>query len=125
MTPLRTLALLLAVVGAGPLGCKGDCAGVGAPAVDVTVVDAETGTSIAAGATLYLFRTGQAVRADSVTGGPRSMTLLAGWDDEGQFDVVVERPGYFPWTANGVRVDGDCTTETAFLTARLRPRPST
>jgi hypothetical protein len=36
--------------------------------------------------------------------------------------VVVEKPGYFPWTTTRLDVKGDCTVETRHLTAALRRR---
>jgi hypothetical protein len=47
---------------------------------------------------------------------------MAGWDDSGIFDVVVEKAGYYPWTSEHVSVEEHCSTETAFLEARLRKR---
>lgn len=115
---LRTLLVLLLL---GAHGC-GDCAGLGAPAVAVKIVDAQTQLPVASGATLYLLESGTGVRVDSVTSTTDIEEVRAGWDLRGTFDIVVEKAGYFPWTMNHVVVDGDCTVKTRFLTATLRKR---
>jgi hypothetical protein len=107
---------------AGLSACDGgDCAGVGRPAFEVTVLDARSDTPIAAGATVYLFRHPELARVDSVTGRYDAERIWT-YDATGRFDVLVEKPGYFPWTRENVRVEGECTTETVFLTVRLRRR---
>src|SRR5262245_16695402 len=92
----------------------GDCAGVGSPAVDVTIRDAETGVGAASGATLYLFKQPASQPIEIVVGAD-SLHVFAGFDESGTFDVVLEKPGYYPWTAEGIRVVEDCGTQTAFL----------
>lgn len=125
MTRRTFRAAMIAATGAtGALlsACaSGDCAGVGRPAFEVTVLDALTDAPIAAGATVYLFRRPELARVDSVTArsdGERIWT----YDATGRFDVLVEKPGYYPWTRENVQVKGECTTETVFLTVRLRRR---
>ena len=97
------------------------CAGVGRPAFEVSVEDAQTQAPIAAGATVYVFRRPELARIDSVTGRADTERIETR-DTKGRFDVVVEKPGYFPWTRENINVGGDCTTETVALTARLRRR---
>jgi hypothetical protein len=106
---------------AGVLTGCGDCAGVGRPAFEVTVVDAGTGASLSDSATVYVFQLPELIRVDSAT---RQMSEGRIWtsDRKGRFKVVVERPGYYPWTAENREVRGECSTETVFLTARLIPR---
>lgn len=118
-----TKALMLAILAAVPglTASCGDCAGVGRPAVDVTVRDVQTGAGIGIGATLYLFKP-PALQPVETFVGIDSLHLIAGWDDSGIFDVVVEKAGYYPWTAERVSVEEHCSTETAFLQALLRRR---
>jgi hypothetical protein len=118
----RRAAILaaLTVVCLATTAC-GDCAGVGSPAVDVTVRDAETGTGAASGTVIYLFKQPSIQPVDSVVG-TDSLHLYAGWDQSGTFDVVLEKRGYYPWTIENVDVKEDCGTHTAFLIARLRRR---
>jgi len=118
----RCLALgMLVWVVPGGTGC-GDCAGVGAPAFRVQVLDAGTGAEIAQGATLYVFRINSSIVLDSISGHSDIDQLLAAWDQTGRFDLIVEKAGYFAWTLSDVEVVGDCTVETVSLIARLRRR---
>ena len=119
---LAAIVMLLATPFAGT-GCQGDCAGVGAFAVRVTVLDFDTNAQIAAGARLSLFPADASTPIAVVTGQTDTQPLEAGPDVTGLFDVVIEKPGYFPWTAMGVEVKGSCTTETVLLTAHLRRIP--
>ena len=98
-------------------GC-GDCAGIGRPAFEVSVVDARTGASIADSAVVYVFEHPELTRVDSATRQyfPGRIWTL---DRGGTFNVVVERPGYYPWTTQNRKVKSACTTETVFLVARL------
>jgi hypothetical protein len=115
-------AAFLAACGALSAGCQGaDCAGVGRPAFEVTVVDARTGTAIADGAVVYVFRLPDLVRVDSVLGRSAAERI---WTSErtGRFNVVVERLGYFPWTTENREVTSACSVKTVSLTARLVPR---
>lgn len=100
-----------------------DCAGVGRPAFEVTVLDARTGAPIADGAVIYVFELPSLRRVDSATTQAAQGRIWTE-DRQGRFNVVVERPGYYPWTAEDRRVGGECSTETVFLTARLVPRGS-
>ena len=118
----RTAGLAVAALAAAVLtACNGDCAGVGRPAFEVTVLDARTGASVADGATVYLFKLPELIRVDSATLQHAEGRIWTS-DLQGRFNVVVERPGYYPWTTENRQVGGECSTETVFLTARLVPR---
>jgi hypothetical protein len=100
--------------------CKNeDCLGTGQPAFEVTVVDARTGTPIADSAVVYVFELPGLRLVDSVSAGYVLDTRIVTTDRRGLFTVVVERPGYYPWSAEDRKVGGDCSTETVLLTARL------
>jgi hypothetical protein len=119
---LAVMGLVLAMP-VDTTGC-GDCAGVGAPAVRVTVLDFDTNASIAPGATLSLFPSNASTPIAVVTGQQDAQFLTAGDDLTGRFDVLVEKPGYFPSTISNVEVEGACTTETVALTIHLRHLPA-
>lgn len=124
MNSLRLAAIALALT--APLAgtaCKGDCAGVGAPAIRVTVLDFDSHRQIAQGAILSLFFSGASTPIEVVTGQGNADPLTAGIDHTGRFDVLVEKPAYYPWTIVGVEVEGACTVETVSITARLRHLP--
>lgn len=96
----------------------GICAGVGRSAFEVTVVDARTGAALADSAVVYVFRLPELTRVDSAAHrGPER--IWAAMDQSGRFRVVVERPGYLPWSADEQRVTQTCSVNTVFLTARL------
>jgi len=48
------------------------------------------------------------------------------WTSErtGRFTLIVERSGYFPWTAENRAVTSACSVRTVAPTARLVPRAS-
>jgi hypothetical protein len=115
------VAIAISVVVA--MNACGDCAAVGWPAVSVGVVDYTTGAPAASGAVLYVFRHQQTEVLDSSIGKQDAEKLVAAWEQRGRFDVLVEKAGFFPWTATNVQVTGDCSVETVSLTARIRRRP--
>lgn len=116
-------AVLFGVLVAGSVACGGDCAGVGQPAFEITVVDDATGRAAARGATAYVFSLPDYSLVDAVVA-EDTLRVRAAWDREGLFDVLVEKDGYWPWTRNSVMVEthSGCTTKTVHLTARLRLR---
>jgi hypothetical protein len=116
------VTVLIAAIGASASSC-GDCAGLSQPAVDLTIRDAITGAAIARGSTVYLFKRPLLSPVDSAFG-QDSLHISAGDGRDGQFEIIVERPGYFPWSNPNVVVgtDGSCSTETVFLEVRMRPR---
>ena len=124
VTPVRlaTLAVVLAA-SLAESACEGDCAGVGAPAVRVAVLEFATNAAIAQGATLSLFRSNGLTPIQVVTGLQDSDLLAAGIDETGHFDVLVEKLGYSPWRIANVEVSGACTVKTVSLTAHLRRLP--
>jgi hypothetical protein len=122
LTPARLAVLGLVLFMPSQLASCGDCAGVGAPSVRVTVLDFDTNASIAPGATLSLFPSNASTPIAVVTGALDAQSLTAG-DSAGRFDVLVEKPGYFPSTISNVEVKGACTTETVELTIHLRHLP--
>jgi hypothetical protein len=124
MNSLRLTTIALALVGSfAATACEGDCTGVGAPAVRVTVLDFSTQARIAQGATLSLFRSNGSIPIQVVTGQLDSDLLSAGIDETGRFDVLVEKLGYSPWRIADVEVSGACTVQTVSLTAQLRHLP--
>jgi len=100
----------------------GDCAGVGRPAFEVTVLDARTGAPITDSVVVYVFQLPDLARVDSATRQSAPGRIPAADERSGRFNVVVERPGYFPWTAENRQVIEKCSVETVFLTARLLRR---
>lgn len=84
---LATTALVLAAPFAAT-ACEGDCAGVGAPAVRVTVLDFDTNAPIARDATLSLFPSDASTPISIVTGQEDTELLAAGIDLTGRFDLV-------------------------------------
>jgi hypothetical protein len=105
------------------VGSCGDCAGVGRPAFEVTVVDARTGISVVDSAVVHVFRLPGFVRVDSATREWVPGRIGAAMHQSGRFTVVVERPGYYAWTAENRAVTSNCNyVETVFLTARLVKR---
>jgi len=115
--------LLILMLAAGSINCNGDCAGVGNPAFSITVLDDASGRAAATGATLYVFRRPDLSLVDSVAS-QDTLRILAAWDQEGRFDVLLEKDGYWPWTENNVLVETheSCSTKTVHLMARLRRR---
>ncbi len=98
------------------------CAGVIAPAVQVTVQDSVTGANVTPGATLVLRN---ATVVDSVTAPTDQPGLTAmgvGGNRTGTFILTVRRTGYQTWTKADVKVkDGPCGAQTVNLTALLQP----
>lgn len=102
----------------------GDCAPVGRPAFALEIVDFDTRLPAAAGAAVHLFRYPDLARV-STDSAQDSLRVYAGWgQDAGVFDVLVEREGYWPWTAAKKQVaqDPTCSTKTVNLSVRLRRR---
>lgn len=104
-------------------GC-GDCAPVGRPAFSITVLDHETGAAAASEATVYVFRRPDFTLVDAALA-LDTLRILAAWGgQEGRFDVLLEKSGYWPWSAQNISVgsDASCSTVTVNLTARIRRR---
>ena len=120
----RWSIIVIVLLLAGPLACNGDCAGVGRPAFSIDVLDDVNGLPAAQGATVYVFRRPDMVLVDVVQGTENSQRIVAAWDQNGRFDVLLEKAGFWPWTQNNVLVEtySTCTTRTVNLTARLRLR---
>lgn len=116
----RCLALVSFAVAVLLISCgkflTGDCAGVGLPAVAVTILDASTGLHAAAGATLILQST---ACSDSAVGTADDQVLSGCVDYEGVYTVTVRKAGYRDWIQTGVRVRETCSVETQRLTVRL------
>ena len=123
MRLIRGAAATLSILLASGCTAAGDCAGVGRPSVSVTVLNQTNESPTALGAKLYLFRNGSSALLETVTGTRDDLPIEAG-QDAGTFDLVVEKSGFFPWTATGVHVTEKCSINTVPLTARLRPRGS-
>ena len=105
----RAETFIVAVAGAFVASCRGDCAGVGRPAFEVSVVDARTGASITDSAVVYVFQMPDLQRVDSATMQVGPGRIWATLDESGRFNVVVERPGYYAWSAENrlVRLEND------------------
>jgi hypothetical protein len=67
------------------------CAGVGRPAVSVSVRDQTNDSPAALGATLYLFRSETGSLIESVIGDRDDLPPEAAWGDSGVFDLVIEK----------------------------------
>jgi len=94
------------------------------PAVEVEVVDAETGAAVAQGAkgvirdAAYL----DSLRPHASRGDGTVLTLSAGDGRAGVYRVEVVREGYADWQRDGVRARrGDCGVESARARAALIP----
>src|SRR5689334_19673389 len=115
MQPSLTLAILGCATGA--ISCSDAvCAGVGRPAVAVTVLDSVTGLHAANGATLILQC---AACFDSAVGATDEQVLAGCVDYAGDYTVIVRKAGYRDWVRAGVHVRSTCSVETENLTARL------
>lgn len=93
------------------------------PSIIVEVRDAVSGANLSDGARGAI-RRGTFVDSLAVhswnDGG--AVTLAAGQEDAGSFQVTVEHDGYVPWVRNGVVVeDGACHVRTVSLVAHLEP----
>ena len=94
------------------------------PAVTVAVVDARTGLPAAEGASGYVqegaFRDSlRVVRWDAAN---RPTHLGAADERAGTYTIVVERPGYAPWSVTQVRArDRDCHALAPEQRAELTP----
>jgi predicted lipoprotein with Yx(FWY)xxD motif len=122
---MRAIVLLIIGVAASLVSSCGllptGCAGVGAPNVEITVIDSLTGAAAAAGATLltYDLEHGGA-RVDSVTGRTDTEVLWGSIDRTGRFSVFVRKDGYRDWSKQDVTVRNGCPAiQTARFTARL------
>ena len=97
--------------------------GVGV-AIIVEVNDAETGASLAGGARGVISE-GSYVDSLRVRGSGTLLTLQAGSDRPGRYDVTVMHPGYQTWHASQVEVglDGCGGVSSRVLHADLQPQP--
>jgi hypothetical protein len=117
----RSLAVSTLLLSAG--SCEWfhgtDCAGVGSYNFAVTVVDSLSGLPAAEGATLLTYDVDfGGYRVDSIVG-QSNTDVLRGADRKGLYTVVVRKEGYRDWVKSNVRVEGDCTTQTVSLTAKM------
>ena len=102
----------------GIAACRdGVCAGVGLPAIAVTVLDGTTGLHAAAGATPILQ---SASCADSTVGTADAQELSGCVDYAGTYTVIVRKVGFQDWVQTDVEVRATCSVETQHLTARLK-----
>lgn len=92
----------------------------GGPSVVVNVVEGPTGSSVAAAAT-GTWSVGEltdSLRHVTVEG----TTRLAAYGPPGTYNLLVQRPGFASWRAQGVVVpDDECGPRRAELTATLFP----
>ena len=120
----RLASTLLVCCGSAFVSACGDCAPVGRPAFALEIVDFDTGSPAATGVAVHLFRYPGLARV-STDSAQDSVRVYAGWGQEpGVYDVLVEREGYWPWTAANKQVVEDltCSTKTVNLSVRLRRR---
>jgi hypothetical protein len=123
-------AVLLSGCGATDEGFG--CAAVALPAIEVTVVDAQTGAYAAKGA-VGTVQDGSFTAplqvigwlGPPVPGGAQIPTTLGGpYERAGTYTVRVEKPGYATWERSSVRVTkGPCNVNTVRLQADLQPLP--
>ena len=100
----------------------GVCAGVGRPAFEVTVQDARSGASLTDSVRILVHRVPDMGLVDSTAIQIAPGVYWTANDRTGRFTVVVQRPGYLPWTVENQTVTERCSVQTVFLTARLAPR---
>ena len=91
----------------------------GVPAVQVQVVDAQTGKSLLVRSTI---RVQDGAYVDSATPtDPAISAVNLAYERSGNYKVQVDRAGYYPWQQENVRVrKGECHVQTVKLEARLR-----
>ncbi len=118
MRPPRVLA---AAIGAASLAACNDgvCAGVGNPAFEVAVQDARSGAPLTDSVRILVHRLPDMGLVDSVARQIAPGQYSAGGERTGRFTVVVQRPGYLPWTIENQTVTARCSVQTVFLTALL------
>ena len=96
------------------------------PAITVAVIDASTGLPAADGASGYVqdgaFRDSlRVIRWDSAN---RATHLGAAEERAGTYTIVIERPGYEPWSVTQVRArDRGCHAVAPEQRAELTPSP--
>src|SRR5687767_15677047 len=116
----RFLPILIVLAGCEPLTCTL----VVERNVVVEVFDASTGVPAAAGARGWI-RDGSHQDTLEAYGQLADLTpvsLAAGYERPGVYQVHIEKQGYVPWDTAGVVVKpGTCHVHTAKITARLRP----
>lgn len=110
----------------GPLigGCTGGPAcGDPNPTIAVTVIDSETGRSIADGAAGFMQRgteRSDLFRMESFSGGETTLILVGMVQAAGFYQVTITHPGYSPFDTAAVRVErGSCYPRGPAFTARL------
>jgi hypothetical protein len=134
MSPIRRLALLAALTGAGALGlttsaCIGPfepCDDVGNFGIQVTVIDSVTGRPPPIGSTAFLILTEgtyteTAQASLQIANGV--LVVVGALERPGTYSLEVRMTGYKNWTTTGVRVseEGRCdNVKTVKLTARMQ-----
>ena len=118
---LFTFLVLTALLGTGcDAVLPGGCTAEAVPAIEITVVDAETGLGAPDGASGTL---SDGTRTDSLFNygrEPNGSEVLVGGGSAGTYAVRVTNAGYQTWSRDGVRVrGGDCGPQTVRLTAEL------
>lgn len=96
-----------------------DCTQEFVPALEVTVIDAATGSAVVDSVTVVV-RDGDF--EETLHQGSSNVYFGAG-ERPGEYTVVVTHPRYEPWVRDRVRVtEGGCHVRTAYLTAELVAR---
>jgi hypothetical protein len=123
---IRSVLVLVTMVSGGCLNstAANSCPAIIIPAIVVEIKDAQTGIPIAQGAQGAVR---EGTYADSLRpyGGisPDPATLVslqAALGRPGTYSIDVQRAGYLPWTASGVKVTSDeCGVRTVILHADL------
>lgn len=119
---------LVALAGLGGVGCTGptDCTAIDLPEAVVMVEDSLDGTPQAAGARGAVERGAyrDSLRPFQVRGLPPHDTLLSlqgRSSSSGFYRITVQKDGYRPWMATGVRLTQSvCHNTSTTLTARLQ-----
>lgn len=111
---------LLALLAACDADVSRVCPAEVRPALQVAVVDGETGANLAAGADGWWVSgtfTGPLEDHDPTT---PAITLFA-YGPAGRYSVIVQHPGYRPWGRDDIRVNrGECSVETVQLRVEMQ-----
>jgi hypothetical protein len=118
--PLLAPAVLSLVLGAcADLSTSIVCPDVERPAVVLTVVDAETGASVAA-QSIGTWTTGTLSDSLRHVASVDGREYLAAYGPPGVYDVSVVRPGGSPWVRRGIAVQqGNCGPSPTQVTAMI------
>lgn len=120
---LVTIAGIFTLYGCG--GNIGGCPPTLTPAINLTVVDAETDESLACGITVEVYENDELIHTRETEPAPcqeerSGVQLLPNQD--GTFELVVSKPGYQTWASDAIAVNttqNGCEAITEFAQALL------